>query len=66
MAEGALNAAGTHIGVAITGVAGPAAERTRSRLGWSILLSPQHEETRVVKKSFDPNVVARPDPPWPR
>lgn len=55
MAEGALAAAGTHIAVAVTGVAGPLGGSDKKPVGTVHLAVATLEETRHLKKSFDPN-----------
>ena len=55
MAEGAMNAAGTHIGVAVTGIAGPGGGSTETPVGLVYFAVATAEETRHLKKAFDPN-----------
>ena len=55
MAEGALAAAGTHIAVAVTGIAGPLGGTPKKPVGLVHLAVATGEETRHLKKSFDPN-----------
>jgi len=55
MAEGAMNAAGTHIGVAITGIAGPSGGSNKKPVGLIHFAVATGDETRNLKKSFDPN-----------
>ena len=55
MAEGAMNAAGTHIGVAITGIAGPDGGTDKKPVGLVYFAVTTGEETRHLKKTFDPN-----------
>ena len=54
MAEGALAAAGTHIGVAVTGIAGPSGGSADKPIGLVHFAVATAEETRHVKKNFDP------------
>jgi len=55
MAEGAMNAAGTHVGVAITGIAGPSGGSNKKPVGLIHFAVATGDETRNLKKSFDPN-----------
>ena len=55
MAEGALAAAGTHVAVAVTGIAGPQGGSVQKPVGLVHFAVASAEETRHLKKSFDPN-----------
>jgi len=55
MAEGALAAAGTHIAIAVTGIAGPLGGTPKKPVGLVHFAVATGEETRHLKKSFDPN-----------
>jgi len=54
MAEGAMAAAGTHIAVAVTGIAGPSGGSKDKPVGLVHFAVATEEETRHLKKTFDP------------
>ena len=58
MAEGALHAAGVHVAVAVTGIAGPSGGSTEKPVGLVHFAVATEEQTRHLKKAFDPA--------WPR
>lgn len=53
MAEGALGAAGTHMAIAVTGVAGPAGGTEAKPVGLVHFAVTTGDETRHLKKQFD-------------
>src|SRR3569623_145365 len=54
MAEGAMAAAGTHIAVAVSGIAGPNGGTKEKPVGLVHFAVATEDETRHLKKTFDP------------
>jgi nicotinamide-nucleotide amidase len=54
MAEGALAAAGTHLAIAITGIAGPSGGTREKPVGLVHFAVTNGDETRHLRKAFDP------------
>ena len=55
MAEGALHAAGVHVAVAVTGIAGPDGGSAEKPVGLVHFAVATEESTRHLRKAFDPN-----------
>lgn len=55
MAEGAMAGAGTHLAVAVTGVAGPDGGTTEKPVGLVHFAVATEVETRQLRKTFDPS-----------
>lgn len=55
MADGALHAAGVHVAVAVTGIAGPTGGSAEKPVGLVHFAVATEEQTRHLKKAFDPN-----------
>jgi nicotinamide-nucleotide amidase len=55
MAEGAMTVAGTHIAIAVTGIAGPDGGTPQKPVGLVHFAVATEQETRHLKKTFDPN-----------
>jgi nicotinamide-nucleotide amidase len=54
MAEGAMAAAGTHLGVSVTGIAGPDGGSKEKPIGLVFFAVSTTDGTRNLKKTFDP------------
>lgn len=55
MAEGAMHSAGTHLAIAVTGIAGPDGGSKEKPIGLVHFAVVTAETTRHLKKSFDPS-----------